>query len=110
MKTQVFFRKVHTGDEGALAVLCGQLGYSSSSTEIVERLSHFLNREEHFVRVATNNFDMPIGWIHACITYRVESDGFAEIGGMVVLEERRGKGIGTQLLAKVEEWARSRNV
>jgi GNAT superfamily N-acetyltransferase len=110
VKTQICFRKAGTGDEEALAVLCGELGYPSSAKEIVERLSHFLDREEHFVLVATNDSDTPVGWIHAFIAYRVETNTFAEIGGMVVSEYHRGTGIGTELLKMAEEWARSHKV
>ena len=110
MTTQIHLRKPGTGDEEALAVLCGELGYPSSAQEIVERLSHFLGREDHFVLVATDNSDTPVGWIHAFVAHRVETDAFAEIGGMVVSEKHRGTGIGTQLLGKAEEWARSQEV
>ena len=110
MTTQICLRKPDTGDEEALAVLCGELGYPSSAQEIGERLSHFLNREDHFVLVATDDSDTPVGWIHAFVAHRLETDAFAEIGGIVVSEEHRGTGIGTQLLGKAEEWARSQKV
>lgn len=110
MKAQIFFRKAAIGDEEALAFLCGELGYPSTAKEIVERLSHFLNREEHFVLVATNDIDKPVGWIHAFISHRVESDAFAEIGGMVISEDHRNMSIGKQLLEKAEHWAKSQKV
>ena len=110
MKAQIYLRKPDTGDEEALAVLCGELGYPSSAQEILERLSHFLDREDHFVLVATDDSDTPVGWIHAFVRHRVETDAFAEIGGMVVSEEHRGTGIGTQLLEKAEEWSRFQKI
>jgi GNAT superfamily N-acetyltransferase len=110
MTTHIYLRKPDTGDEEALAVLCGELGYPSSAQEIVERLSHLQDREDHFVLVATDDSDTPVGWIHAFVALRVETDAFAEIGGMVVSEEHRGAGIGTQLLGKAEEWARSQKL
>ena len=110
IKTKIFFRKADTGDEEALAILCGELGYPSTAKEIIKRLNHFLDREEHFVLLATNDIDMPVGWIHAFISHRVESDAFAEIGGMVVSEEHRNMRIGKQLLEKAEQWAKSQKV
>jgi GNAT superfamily N-acetyltransferase len=110
MMKKKYFRKAAVGDEDALATLCGELGYPSSAKEIVERLSRFLDREEHLVLVAADDMDTPIGWIHACIVHRVESDAFVEIGGMVVSENQRGSGIGKQLLGKAEAWARSQKV
>ncbi|NQT24522.1 GNAT family N-acetyltransferase [candidate division KSB1 bacterium] len=90
--------------------MCGELGYPCSAHEIVERFSHFLDREDHFVLVAADDSDIPVGWIHAFIAQRVETDAFVEIGGMVVSEEYHGAGIGTQLLGKAEEWAKSQKV
>ena len=73
-------------------------------------MSYFLDREDHFVLVATDDSDTLVGWIHAFLVHLVETDRFAEIGGMVVSEEHRCTGIGTQLLEKAEEWARSQKV
>jgi GNAT superfamily N-acetyltransferase len=110
MTNQIHFRKPDSGDEEALSVLCGELGYPSSAQEVVERLSHFVGHEDHFVLVAVDDSDKPVGWIHAFLARRVESDAFAELGGMVVKEEHRGTGIGSQLLGLAEEWARSQEV
>jgi GNAT superfamily N-acetyltransferase len=38
----------------------------------------------------------------------VESETFAELGGLVVDESHRGKGVGAILLEKVEDWARQK--
>jgi hypothetical protein len=34
-----------------------------------------------------------VGWIHAFVAHGIESDAFAEIGGMVVSQKHRGIGI-----------------
>jgi GNAT superfamily N-acetyltransferase len=49
-----------------------------------------------------------VGWAHAYVCCLVESDTYAELGGLVVDESYRGKGVGGQLLEKVEEWARQK--
>ena len=49
-----------------------------------------------------------VGWAHAYVCCLVESDPFVELGGLVVDESHRGKGVGGKLLAKVEEWARQK--
>jgi GNAT superfamily N-acetyltransferase len=110
MTTRICFRKYETGDEEVLDVLCGELGYPSSTQKIVERLSHFLDREDHFVLIATDDSNTPVGWIHAFVAHRLETDTLVEIGGMVVSDKHRSTGIGTQLLEKAEKWARSQKV
>jgi predicted N-acetyltransferase YhbS len=109
-KTQICLRKPDTGDEKPLADLCGELGYPSSAREIVERLSRFLDRQDHFVLVATDDSDTPVGWIHAFIVHRLETETVVEIGGIVVSEKHRGTGIGIELVRKAEEWAVAQKV
>lgn len=46
-----------------------------------------------------------VGWVHGFYSLRVESDPFIEIGGLVVDENHRQKGIGVQLVEKVNTWA-----
>jgi len=106
---RVSYRRPLPGDEGGLAELCRELGYPSSTTEVAERLSHMVDHDDHFVLVAANDVDEPVGWVHAYVARRVESDVFVELGGMVVSGARRGAGIGSQLLREAEDWARSRH-
>jgi len=49
-----------------------------------------------------------VGWIHVCINFRIESDSYAEIGGLVVDENYRGKGIGKLLVEEAERWAQEK--
>lgn len=60
--------------------------------------------------VAVEDTDRPVGWIHVCIVNRLESEPKAEVGGLVVSEEWRGKGIGAALLAEAEKWALSAHI
>ena len=46
-----------------------------------------------------------VGWVHVFGAARVESDPFAELGGLVVTEGWRGRGVGAQLVAAAERWA-----
>ncbi|MEJ2038206.1 MAG: GNAT family N-acetyltransferase [Desulfosarcinaceae bacterium] len=105
---QVRLRVAEPDDEQAVALLAGQLGYPSTPAQVRRRLAAIQGREEHFVILAVSPENRPVGWMHAFIALRLQSDLFAEIGGMVVAEEHRGRGIGARLLAAAEDWARSK--
>ena len=92
------------GDADALAALAGQLGYPSSAAEITGRLAEF--DAEHRVWVARNK-DAVIGWIHAYVARHLVLEPFVEIGGLVVADGARGKGIGPRLIDEACAWARS---
>jgi GNAT superfamily N-acetyltransferase len=110
MTQRVFYRELIVGDEEALAALCGELGYQSTTREVVERMKQFVDHPEHVILVAADATEKPIGWIHAFVAHRVESDAFAELGGLVVAEDRRGEGIGSRLVKLAEEWATSQGI
>lgn len=103
-------RRATPADETNIADLSAQLGYPATAAEIATRLKTLLQSEDHVVFVAADADDAAVGWIHAFLTQRVESDPFIEIGGFVVSELYRGMGIGKRLLSAVEEWCRSRGV
>lgn len=105
MIADTVFREPTPVDEERLAILCGELGYPSSASDVAERLSHFAHHNDHLVLIATDDKNQPIAWVHAFVAHRVESDRFVELGGMVVSESHRDTGIGGQLLVKAEEWA-----
>ena len=49
-----------------------------------------------------------IGWIHVFIDKLLTVGPRAEIGGLVVDEQWRSKGVGTALVLKAEQWAQNR--
>jgi GNAT superfamily N-acetyltransferase len=106
MQTRI--RAPEPGDEVEVAALAAQLGYPSSPEQVGRRLSALKGRQEHFVAFAVTPDNRPVGWAHAYLARRLQSDVFVEIGGMVVAQEIRGQGIGASLLAAVEVWARSK--
>jgi len=94
-------------DREGLALLSGQLGYSSNPNEILLRLEALLKSPDHCVFVAVEE-EKVRGWIHGFYALRVESDPFVEIGGLVVDENSRKKGLGKMLIEHVNLWAESK--
>jgi len=90
-------------DVDALAVLSGELGYPATSAQVASRLADF--PADHRVWVART--DGVVGWIHAYVARHLVLDPYVEIGGLVVGEGERGRGIGPRLIEQACEWARA---
>lgn len=101
---QVEIRNALPTDVTALAELSTQLGYASSAQQITDRLAVILDSSEHLVLVAYLPDGVVVGWIHVFLALRIESNLFAELGGFVVTERLRGRGVGRSLLEAAENW------
>ncbi len=106
----VKIRNAVFNDAAALADLSSQLGYPAANRETVDRLSAILRSDDHTVFVACMDDGSIVGWAHVFFTLRVQSDPFAELGGLIVAERCRRRGIGKRLLAAVEEWVNHRGI
>ena len=100
----IFSRQAELKDAECITQLSDQLGYKTTIEKTQTRLAEILNNMDNCVYVIIHNENI-IGWIHGFYSLRVESDSFVEIGGMVVHENFRRKGIGKMLVKKVIEWA-----
>ena len=100
-------RNAGPNDSTAIANLSRQLGYEANEIQIKNRLEALLANNGNCVFVAVEN-DAVIGWIHAFYSLQVESDFFVEIGGLVIDEKHRRKGIGQLLIDKINPWAISK--
>jgi GNAT superfamily N-acetyltransferase len=98
-------RRAQIDDLPELTNLCIELGYPSAIGEVKKRLEKITNSHSDVIFVAVEK-GMVIGWIHVFSTLRLESDPFAEIGGLVVSSKQRGKGIGKILVSEAEKWAK----
>ena len=88
-----------------LAGLSSQLGYPAMNQEMVRRLSLLLGFKDHRLIVACLDDGALIGWVHVFIAHRVQAESFAELGGFLVAEGHRNRGVGKRLLAAAEDWA-----
>ena len=97
-------RPANISDTLSIAELVGQLGYTADATSLKNRLEFILKQKRHCVFVVSENEKL-IGWIHGFYSLRIESEFFTEIGGLVVHEEHRKKGLGKILVEQVSLWA-----
>lgn len=93
-------------DSGAVALLCTELGYPSKTADLRRRFSDLLSRTDNGIFVvASERAEIILGWVHVYGVRLLESEGYAEIGGIVVSKEYRSRGIGRTLLRAAEIWA-----
>ena len=96
-------REANSNDYGALTFLTKQLGYSLPENDIRHNLECIGRNKNEIIYVMTDK-DKVIGWIHVFHAIRLESGSFAELGGLIVDEQNRGKGIGQLLLEQAKAW------
>ena len=94
-------------DAAAVARLTTQLGYPVGTAELAARAEAVRARGSAEILVATDEADQPIGWIQVGRHATLEASDLAVINGLVVDETARGRGIGADLVAAAEAWARS---
>jgi GNAT superfamily N-acetyltransferase len=104
-------RPARIDDADALAQLATQLGYPSSREQVERRLGALLGEPGHVVLLAEAEpagarVPQIAGWIHAYVKGTIESDPAVELGGLVVDEAWRGRGVGRLLMGYAERWAR----
>lgn len=100
-------RTARGDDIPALIELAEQLGYSTQPGEIAKRLEHLMDRMDHEVYVAEEIDIGVVGWVHVLGSYHLILEPSAELGGLVVRDGWRKRGIGRLLLEQAENWARA---
>jgi GNAT superfamily N-acetyltransferase len=108
MSTRI--RRMESGDAEALAALTTQLGYPVHPARIRSRIGPVLEDSSSAALVAVDGEDRPIGWLHVSLLLSLESDPRVHIMGLVVDDGHRSAGIGQELLAAGESWAREQGV
>lgn len=102
----VAIRRATAADAGRLAELCGQLGYPASLGQMQPRLTEILQDEGNVISVAVRPDGQIVGWVQVYERQLLMVDRHVEMGGLVVDEEFRGRGIGRMLVDWAEAWAR----
>ena len=93
------------GDSDAVARLAGELGYPSTKAQIERRFRVIDGDLDSHALVAEGAGGAVLGWIHVIGRHLLESDGDAEVVGLVVDSRSRGQGVGKRLMEMAEEWA-----
>jgi GNAT superfamily N-acetyltransferase len=99
-------RRARTSDAPQLAELSGQLGYPTTSAEIIKRMRRLKPSSQNALFVADSPGAGVVGWAHVSVTHLVEVGTRAELNGLIVSESQRSRGAGARLLEAVEDWAR----
>jgi GNAT superfamily N-acetyltransferase len=98
-------RRACSLDLEAIVRLCGQLGYHDEPQTVGRRLAALLGEPRHAVLVSEREGEGITGLVHVYTDTWLVVDPTAEIGGLVVAEGRRCRGIGARLLQAAERWA-----
>ena len=101
-------RTATAADAEELAALSGELGYPSTDSQVHGRLSLLDDPERTLLVVEAEG--RLAGFIDVHVQRVVEADPYAEVGGLVVSAEHRGRGLGAGLLAAAAAWARERGL
>lgn len=103
-------RRAEPSDALSLAALSGQLGYPVTVRQMVSRLDAVLPDPSSAVLVVEDGDGAVVAWVHVRAERGIESEGFAEIRGLVVDERHRGEGIGERLVTEAVRWAGHRGL
>lgn len=101
-------RPMTTADADDVAALAQQLGYPAQTAQIIHRFELLMEQPGNALFVAEDDDERVVGWVHVVGRVYLDSDPFAQVGGIVVDEARRGQGVGRLLLATAEQWAAER--
>ena len=91
-------------DVEAVAALSAQLGYKTTTARLEKRFATLREDLNNGLFVAAQGAEV-VGWLHVYGVRLLETDGYAEIGGVVVDAAVRHQGVGRQLVGRAEAWA-----
>jgi GNAT superfamily N-acetyltransferase len=106
---QLTIRRMQTDDAPFVNRLSVQLGYALAVDQTAEQIKSITAAADHIAFVASEN-DTIIGWIHAFKSLYIESLPFVEVGGLIVDEKYRGKGVGKALMEHVKDWCMQQGI
>lgn len=103
---QIIVRPMEENDVGDVTLLCAQLGYPSTSGQVLIRMKLLMKDMDHRMFVAETATGRVVGWVHVQGRRSLIADPFAQVSGLVTDEGHRGEGVGRALMEAAEKWAR----
>ncbi|MQR01869.1 GNAT family N-acetyltransferase [Glaciimonas soli] len=100
----VNIREMLAIDAVEVSALLPDLGYAANPGQIAQRFSQLMTRPDNVCFVALYE-DKIVGWLHAHGVRLLESDGYVDIGGLVVAAQYQRNGCGRRLIRAAEQWA-----
>jgi GNAT superfamily N-acetyltransferase len=103
-------RPISFQDAEVAAELSGQLGYKTSLATMRNRIEKLLcNGSSQAAFVACLGAEV-VAWIEIAIVQHLQSEPHTVVGGLVVREDVRSRGIGSRLLTEAEAWSRKQGI
>jgi predicted N-acetyltransferase YhbS len=102
-------REAKLEDLPVIAILSVELGYSSDEETVRQRFMKIKSDINHAVFVAESDSHEIAGYIHVMPRILLLTRPLAEIGGLIVSEKYRRKGVGQRLVECAEAWAQNHN-
>jgi len=99
-------RRVEMNDAPEITELAHQLGYPTSVESMLRRLQVILNNPGQIIFTVDIPEKKTAGYIHAMRHVSLEHDPCVEVGGLVINQVYRKKGLGKLLLSAAEKWAK----
>lgn len=100
-------RRCMVSDAKHIYELCRlNLGYDFSEQQVEANIRKLIGSPENLLMVAVDEDDECIGFVHANNHDPVYAPPMKDIMALAVYDEYRHKGIGKQLVAAVENWAK----
>jgi predicted N-acetyltransferase YhbS len=106
---ELLIREISPKDAQAVHELSHQLGYELSVADTATQIREVLSNKDNHALVAVIDETM-VGWIHAFKAVRIETKPFIEIGGLVVDEKYRSRGVGKKLVIRIKEWCTGQQI
>ncbi len=103
-------RGMLAGDLPRVSELSAQLGYPVSHALLEQRYARITSQSESGGLFIGLHGDLVGGWIHVYRVLLLESEPYAEVGGLVVDKLARRLGIGRALVGGARDWAQKQGL